>query len=239
MTDPAGSPDPRLAEGQPDPAAPLGTPAAGPLSGAAGVDEPVVELEQELASGGGDRLARYTRRAAKVVTALAVLIVATGLLGLVLGLAAWHGSVVGIVLVLLLCLPAVVLPIYVSRRAKALAEAAGHPKELAAQARDLMGQVRTSPELRSLATQVRQRRLAAAAGGGRLRKVRGAFGLARLASTVVGQAEPDPVRHRLVQPFGPERLRNTWAAATWSVWAAGTSAVVAVVSAVALLVRAL
>jgi hypothetical protein len=132
----------------------------------------------------------------------------------------------------------------------ALAEAAGHPREVADQARDLLGRVRTSPELRALADRVAGDRAgrtlreggrdrASRRATGATARLRSAASTARLASTVVGQAHPDPERHRLLIPFAPERLRATWLATAWSLWAALAAGAVALVSAAALLLRAL
>lgn len=201
----------------------------------------VAVLERELASGDGSRLARYSRRANTAIRLLALIVAGTGLLALAAGLAAWRGEPMAMVVVGLLCLPAVALPAYVTRRAGALADAAGHPREVAAQAQDLVTRVRDSAELRSLAGRLTMRRhhhrsVAGAARTVRTGRVRGAISLARLASTVIGQAAPDAERHPLLVPFTPERLGRTWLAALWSLWAWLSATIVLLVSLVALLV---
>lgn len=199
----------------------------------------VAALEAELAAGDGGRLGRYARRARAVVRALAVVVVATGALALVVGLVAWRDSPIALVVVAVLCLPAIAGPIYVARRATALADAAAHPRQVAAQAQQLVGRVRQSTELRTLAERVVSRRSGdhrSPISGGGPGRIRGAVQLAKLASTVVGQAQPDPERHPLLVPFTPERLARTWSAVGVSLWGWALAAVVLVVSVPALLI---
>lgn len=202
----------------------------------AGIDA-VGELRAELTAGDG-RLGRYAARARLVVRLLAGVVVLTGVVALVLGLAAWRDSPVGRVAVGLACLPAIAAPLYVARRTSALADAAAHPRELADQAGDLVGSLRHSPELTALAQRLRHRgRTATAEAGRRSGRLGRALGLARLTSSVIGQAAPDPVRHRLLVPLRPERLRSTWLAVVVSAWGWGIAAGVAMVSSAVLLVR--
>lgn len=210
----------------------------GPVAG--GAPDPVAELEHELTTGDGSRLARYTRRARTGTRVLALLVVGTGVLALLVGEAAFRDTPVAMLVVAVLCLPAIVLPLYVASRTGALATAAGQPREMAAQAGDLISRVRDSAELRSLATRLAHRRggggaapSAAGGGGGR---IRGALSLARLVSTVVGQAQPDEARHPLLIPFTPERLARVWSAIGLSLWAWAVAGLVLVVSVPALLV---
>lgn len=205
----------------------------GPVSG--GAPDPVAELEHELATGDGSRLARYTRRARTGTRVLAALVVGTGAAALLVGEAAFRGRPVAMAVIAVLCLPAVVLPIYVASRTGTLAAAAARPREMAAQVGDLVSRVRDSAELRDLATRLARRRTggagAATPGEGRLR---GALSLARLVSTVVGQAQPDEERHPLLVPFTPERLARVWSAIGLSLWAWLVASLVLVVSVPAL-----
>ncbi len=169
---------------------------------------------------------------------VALLAAATGVVALLLGLTAWGGSIVGVVVVVAVCAPAVAAPAYVARRTTALAAAASHPREVAEQARDLVLRVRSSAELATLAGQLRHRDAMAGGSVPRRRLGRG-LGVLRLASTVVGQARPDPQRHPLLVPFRPELLRATWLAVIVSLWAWLATSVLALLAAVALLARAL
>lgn len=206
------------------------TPEPGPAS------EDVAALERELAIGDGNRLARYAARARSVARLLAVLVVTTGVAALLVGLAAWRETPIAMVVVVLLCLPAVVVPLYVARRTGSLAEAAARPKEMAHQTQDLISGVRNSAELRTLADRVTNRGTSqpTAVSARRPGRLRGAMQLAKLASTVVGQAQPDADRHPLLVPFTPERLARTWSAVVISLWAWLVAVLVLVVSVPAL-----
>ena len=196
----------------------------------------VAALRAELANADGTRLARYTARARTAARILAALVVSTGVLALLVGVAAWRDETIGLVAVTVLCLPAIVTPLFVARRAGTLAMAAGHPREMAVQIQDLAVGLRDSVELRRLARLVSGRRSGRRPGRGRPPegfrpgKLRGALSLARMASAVVGQAQPDPTRHPLLLPFTPERLRHTWAGVIISLWAWLVASLVLLVS---------
>lgn len=205
------------------------TPGPGPASGE------IAAIERELASGDGNRLGRYAARARSVIRLLAALIVATGVAALLVGLAAWRETPTGMGIVVLLCLPALVLPLYVARRTGSLAEAAARPREVAEQAKDLFSGVRQSEELRELAERVTNRGTPRPTGAARRPgRLRGAMVYAKLVSTVVGRAQPDADRHPLLVPFTPERLGRIWSAVGLSPWAWLLAVAVLVVSVPAL-----
>lgn len=201
--------------------------------------DPAEEVLARLSADGGGQLARAVGWLARAIRAVAALAGATGVLALVLGLAAWGGSLLGAALVLVVCAPAVAAPVYVARRTTALATAASHPRELAEEARDLVTRVRSSAELAALARQLGRRDATSRRGGAPRRRLGRGLGVLRLASTVVGQARPDAQRHPLLVPFRPERLRATWLAVVVSLWAWLATSVLALVAVVALLARAL
>lgn len=203
----------------------------------------VAVLEADLAAGDGGRLVRVARGAGRVARGVAVLVFATGAAALVLGLIAARGSTVAMVIVVVLCLPALLAPVYVARRAAALGRAAAHPREVADQARDLLARVRHSPDLHALAG-----RLGGASGqdglatggstaGHRAGRWRAGLRLARQVSNVVGQAQPDEDRHPLLVPLSPERLRGAWTGVVVALWGWAVAAVVLVVSVPVVLVR--
>lgn len=200
--------------------------------------DPADEVLARLTADDGGQLARSIGWLRRALRAVAFLAAATGVLALLLGLAAWGRSPVGLVIVAVVCAPAIAAPVYVARRTTALAAAASHPREVAEQARDLVLRVRSSTELASLAGHLRRRDQAASGGAGRRRLGRG-LGVLRLASTVIGQARPDPARHPLLVPFRPELLRATWLAVVVSLWAWLATSVLALVAAVVLLASAL
>lgn len=204
----------------------------------------VAALRAELANADGTRLAKYTARVRTATRLLAALVVSTGVVALLVGVAAWRDEPIALVAVTLLCLPAIVTPLFVARRAGSLAMAAGHPREMAVQIQDLAVGLRDSVELRRLARLVSRRRSGRAQGGRtpqsfRPGKLRGALSLARMASAVVGQAQPDPKRHPLLLPFTPERLRHTWAGVIISLWAWLVASLVFLVSIPALAISLL
>lgn len=193
----------------------------------------VEALQADLATPGGGRLARYAGRAHTAVRILAVAIAAVGLLALAVGLGAWRSSVPAMVVIAVLCLPAVLLPIYVARRTGVLARAVANPHDMAAQAQDLMGRVRDSADLAALRNVFDGRsgrgRRTGPSGEQKL-GIRRAASLARSASAVIGQAHPDEENHPLLVPFTPERMARTWTAAGWSVTALVVAILVLVVS---------
>lgn len=195
-------------------------------------------LQARLDGPGAERLARYLRRArtgARILTALALVI---GVAGLLLGLLVWGSTTEGIVVVVLLSIPGVIGPVMLARRVTALVRAVAHPDQVATQARDLVGQVRSSPELDQLVTSLGGLRGEAGPGTGR---GMGRFGkglrVARLGSQVVGQAKPDRSRHPLLMAFTPDRLGSLWRWFWVSLWGAPLSAFLAFAALVTLLLR--
>lgn len=193
-----------------------------------------VELDQDLAESADGRLARWFRRVRVAIWVLAAAIVTTGIFGVLAAIAAWRESPMIMVLMLVACLPAVVAPIIVARRSGVMADAAGHPKDAARQARDLLGRVQNSPEVAELAAllaMIRRRPSAAqlAATAPKLGRIRSTLRFGRLASALIGRAEPDAHQHRLLAPFTPERLATTWSAVGWS-WMGWIVAVIVLVA---------
>lgn len=210
-------PDPPVPPPEPAPPMPPSTGAA-----SAGDDLAAARdvLANELLAEDGTRLARAARLVSFVIVAIAACITATGLVALVVGLWAWHRPLPAALLVMLLVAPAIMAPLMVSRHALLLGRAAGHPRALLAQAQDLVSGMRTSPELRSLASSVvRPGRGRTPGSGGRSKRgLRGALRTTRLLTAVVGLAGPDKGRHPLLMGFTPVRMRTTWLAFWWSLW---------------------
>lgn len=209
-----------------------------PPPGPGPASDPVAELTAEVSAGGGQRLASTVHLLRRVVWVIAALAAITGLVALVLGMAAWGHSLLGILFVLVACSPAIAAPVYVARRTSAIAHAAAQPKEMARQAKDLLTGLRSSPELVSLVNRLR-RGAGAGASAPRRGRLRRGVTMLRLTSAVVGLASPDPKRHALLVPFRPERLHATWVAVIVSLWAWLAAAVVALLATVVLLGRAL
>lgn len=193
-------------------------------------------LQARLQGSGAERLARYLRRARTGARLLAALALVIGVVGLALGLLVWGSTATGIVVVVLLSIPGVIGPLMLSRRVAALARAVAHPDQVVTQARDLVGQLRSSPELDELAA-----RLGGLYGHtspiqevGRFRK---GLRVARLGSQVVGQAQPDRSRHPLLVPFTPERLGSLWWWLSAALWGAPLSAFLGFAALITLLLR--
>jgi hypothetical protein len=199
-------------------------------------DGDVEAIEAALAAATPGRVATLLNGIQVAIWALCLAVTATG--GLALGFGLWAAgsepSLVAVVLVV--AVPAIAIPLYVARRASALADAVTHPVEVLAQARDLATGLKDGPELRALVSQLRRRGRRAAGGAGRLRR---ALRSSRLVVAVIGLAGPDPVRHPLLVPFTPERLRRLWLAVLAGLWWWLAAAVLAVVALLAVTVRAL
>lgn len=186
------------------------------------------QVEAALAEQDGGRISRIVRSARLAVLALGVLITASGLIALTVGLAAFRSSILAMIVIALLCAPAIVLPAYVIVRTRDLARAASQPRQLRDEAKSLLGQVRDSPELRTVADGLRGRNVGA---GGKLRR---GWTLARATTGVIGQANPDPTTQPLLHKVTPDRLARIWWAATWSLWGILLAVAVLVVSVPAL-----
>lgn len=189
-----------------------------PGPGAGGLDD-LATVTEALEQGGPARLAAVVGALRAAVWGLCAVAAATGATALVLGSWAWTDSVPALAVTSLLGLGAVVVPGYIVRRTGALARALRSPAEVLVQAKDLVGRATGSPELHSLAKQVRSRRAAGAAAKARgVSRARRALSTGRMVSAVIGLAQPDPKRHALLVPFTPERLRHLWLAVTVAFW---------------------
>ena len=161
---------------------------------------------------------------------------ATGLTALLLGVWAWHRSLPGSTIAAVGGGVTLAVAAYVLTRIRALARAVKHPGETLAQAQDLVLRARGSAELHDLAGAVRARKVAKAAGRGRMRR---ALSTGRLISRVIGLASPDPERHAYLVPFTPDRLKNLWLAVLIGLWAWLVSAVIASLALLTLAVQSL
>lgn len=189
---------------------------------------------ERLVAGLGGFLSQLARRVRQAAMGLAGLAAAIGLVALVLGVWAWHDSVLQLAVLAVICVPAVLAPLFVIRRLKPIAEAVAHPDEAARQARSYFSGLPATPELQELVDEAAglQR------GTGKVR-LRGAFRSARLLGSLVEAISPDPRTQPLVAAFHPARLRGIWLAAIASWWLAMVSSVVAIVAAVSLLADAI
>ncbi len=226
----------------PDPAVPPVTAAHAPFVPppipAAGPPQPLdpetVQIAQiaEMANGYVSRLGTYARGAGAVARFVTFLVSGTGLVALLVGVAAWRHRPVVAVIVAVLCLPAILAPLRALRRTRAMVAAVSQPREMAAQARDLGTGLIGAPELDELHDLARRGDLSVEGDGtgSPLRKLRTFGKVTKLTTTLVGRARPDEDRHPHLVPFTPERLAGTWSAITTSLWGWLLAVVVLVVS---------
>lgn len=198
--------------------------------------EAVTWLQARMDGSGAERVVRNLRRARTVARVVALVVLVIGVAGLALGLLAWGSSTIGIVVVVVLSIPGVVAPVMVWRRVAAVVRAVSHPEEVAAQARDLVGQLRASPELDELAARLGGLR-GDAGPGQKVGRVRKGIEVGRLGSQVIGQAQPDRSRHPQLMPFTPDRLGSLWRWVTLTLWGAPLSGFLAFAALVSLLAQ--
>lgn len=198
--------------------------------------EAVTWLQARMEGSGAERVVRNLRRARTVARVVAIVVLAIGVAALALGLLAWGSSTAGIVVVAVLSVPGVVGPVMVWRRVGAVVRAVSHPEQVATQARDLVGQLRASPELDELAARLGglRRDDGPVREVGRLRK---GIKVAHLGSQVIGQAQPDRSRHPQLVPFTPERLGSLWRWVPVTLWGAPLSGFLAFAALISLLAQ--
>ena len=207
---------------------------AGPPSGGA-----VDWLRRELADDGEGKVLPTLGRGIGLLATVALGVFVAGAVAAALSVVAFGDQTGPLVVMLVLCLPALIAPLVVRRNLVRLREAVTHPREAAGQLRDLLSGVTDSPELRELVGRARATTPSGPVTAPRRGRIRRTFRSARLISAVVGSAEPDPDRHALLLPFTPERTARTFAAFTWSTWGLLLAFVVAATAIGAIVVDAL
>ncbi|MCK0440786.1 hypothetical protein MUG78_15325 [Gordonia alkaliphila] len=167
-----------------------------------------------------DRFARSLAVTGRGLRALlltiAALAASLGLLAMTVGALSWQHAdqwrvPVGILIVVLLCLPAVLLPVLVHRRLAPLTRSIERPDHLTAQARDYVADVRAGTELADIA--------ALASGPTSIWRPRGLWQAARLVGSFTGRITPDSTRHPLLAAFMPVYLRTLWLVVIVTAWA--------------------
>ena len=175
-------------------------------------DPPAYEIER-LASGMGTWLPRMARRARQAVLVVAGFAGLTGVVALVLGLAAWHDPVGEAVVVLVVTLPAVAAPVMTARKLRPLTAAVAQPDETARQARAYFATATRSVELDELVT-----RAASVHQKGDKVRLGGIWRTSRLVGSVLGRVRPDPATQPLLAAFTPTNLRTVWLGVIVSWW---------------------
>lgn len=155
-----------------------------------------------------------------------------GVIAMVVGVAAWRHAdqwrlPMGVIVVVLLCLPAVTLPFVVHRRLAPLTRAIERPENLAAQARDYVSDVRSGTELADLA--------AIAGKPSRAWRPGSLWRMARLVGAFTTRVTPDAERQPLLTAFMPVYLKTLWLVLIVCGWALAVAVVVLAVSLLAVL----
>jgi len=205
-------------------------------SGPAGGDADTSVVLAALTRGGAKGLSVTIAVVHRTMEVLCLAAAATGLVAVVLGVWAWNNTLPGAAVAFIGGSVTLVVAIYVLVRIRALAIAVKHPAEVLTQAQDLVLRAKGSPELHKLAGRVRARKAAKAAGLSRMRR---AFTTGKLISSVIGLASPDPVEHRYLVPFRPDRLKFLWLAILVGLWAWLISAVIASLAFLSLAIQSL
>ncbi len=198
-------------------------PAAAPAAGA-----PVIGPDAELSTAergkralAAERLARslvITGRGLRgLIFAIATLAALIGLVAMIVGAASWQHAdqwriPLGVIIVILLCLPAVALPFLVHRRLAPLTRAIEHPENLLHQAKDYVGDVRSNTELSDLAA-------IATSGRGQLWKVGNLWSATKLITAFTSRVTPDAKRQPLLAAFMPVYLKTLWFSLIVTMWA--------------------
>lgn len=183
-----------------------------PIGGAdAGGSTTILWARRQLSPDGLRRFLATLARLAGLLRPLALLVTAAGVVAAAIVVALVRDDRPLLVLLLILCLPAIVAPLVLRRRIARLITALRHPDDAIAQIRDLAGRLADTTDLRALTARIGAKD---PEGGGRIRRV---VRTGRLVSAVVGRFGPDEDRHPLLVPFTPERLAGLWLYTTWSV----------------------
>ncbi|MFC0315591.1 hypothetical protein ACFQNE_11005 [Gordonia phosphorivorans] len=174
-----------------------------------------------------DRFARSLAITGRGLRALlltvAALAAGLGVLAMVVGALSWRHAdqwrlPIGVILVVLLCLPAALLPVLVHRRLTPLTRAIERPDALTRQARDYVDDVRAGTELTDIA--------AIATGPTSMWRPRSLWQMARLVGSFTGRVAPDPKRQPLLAAFMPVYLRTLWLVVIVTAWSLVLAAVV-------------
>lgn len=152
-----------------------------------------------------------------LVFAIATLAALLGLIAMIVGVISWHHAdhwriPFGVLIVFVLCLPAVTLPYLVHRRLSPLTRAIEHPENLLVQAKSYVGDVRSNTELSDLAAIATQNPRS-------MWRVGGLWQITKLISSFTSRVVPDPKRQPLLAAFMPVYLKTLWFSLIVTAWA--------------------
>ena len=185
-----------------------------------------------LERGGPARFAALVRALRHAIWFVCALAAVTGLSVIAFGAIAARGDPGSMVVLVLIGGPPVVLAFLIGRHTGALARAVARPADTVDQAKDLVLRAKGSPELHRLARTIVARKATRRGGGGGtgVGRLRRAVRSGRTISAVIGLAQPDHVRHDLLVPFTPMRLKRLWLEITIGLWWWLVAAIVAMVA---------
>ncbi|MFZ2511933.1 MAG: hypothetical protein WAW85_12710 [Gordonia sp. (in: high G+C Gram-positive bacteria)] len=168
-----------------------------------------------------------------LIFSLATLAALIGLLAMVVGVLSWQHAdqwriPFGVVIVMLLCLPAVTLPFLVHRRLAPITRAIEHPDALARQALDYVGDVRSGTELTDLAA-------IATRGPSRVWRIGSLLDATKLVFAFTSRVTPDSDRQPLLAAFMPVYLKTLWLVLLVTLWSLAVAVLVLVGSLISVL----
>lgn len=190
----------------------------------------VDDLER-LVNGMGGFVGQLAKRIRQLSFAVAMVACAVGACALILSLIAWRESAGLLVVAVVVCVAAILAPVFVLRRLKPITEAVAHPDETVRQARSYFSGVQSTPELSALVDEA----IGLHRSQGKVR-LRGLVRSTRLVGSLVDSVAPDPKAQPLIAAFQPSRLRVLWLAVITAWWLAIVSSCIAAVAAVYIVV---
>ncbi|MFT4201786.1 hypothetical protein [Gordonia sp. (in: high G+C Gram-positive bacteria)] len=161
-----------------------------------------------------------------IVAAAALL----GLTALVVGIIAWHGYdhwhlPVGILVVILACLPAILLPFWVHKRTLPLTDAIQNPKDLLAQAHLYAANFTTRADLSAFTSVAKKK--------GRFRPTH-LWKMTKALAVTTERVQPSMQTEPLLAAFMPVYLKTLWVIVLITGWALVAAIAVLVISVIAL-----
>lgn len=201
-------------------------------------EAPIAEQDRSRRAALASRLARslqVTGRGLRLlIFSIATLAALVGGVAMVVGILSWRHAdhwrlPLGVIIVILLCLPAVTLPFLVHRRLAPITRAVEHPEALARQAVDYVGDVRAGTELADLAS------IAGGGGPTAFWRIGSLVHATRLLAAFTSRVTPDAGRQPLLAAFMPVYLKTLWLVLLVTLWSLGVAVLVLAGSLIAVL----
>ena len=166
-----------------------------------------------------------------LILGLAVAAALLGVAALVVGVLAWHGYdhwhlPLGILIVVVACLPAVLLPFWVHKRTVPLTQAVEHPKDLLAQAHLYAANFKTNADLSAFTSVAKKK--------GRFRPTN-LWKMTKALAVTTERVQPNMQTEPLLAAFMPTYLKTLWLIVLTTGWSLLGAVAVLIVSAIALI----